>query len=492
VSLYKNILKHSSRYSISVVATKIASILLLPVYTRYLTPADYGVMELLDLATSVVTVLVGIHLSDAFLYFYSAAKDDETRDRTLTTAFLGAAGMACVFAFPVLFLAPRLSLLVLQTNRYGYFFQLTFFSLIFLFPQEVATGYLRFKNESGLLVKLQVCRLCLAISLNVILLAYFRLGIAAMLYSQLAGNLFMASCAGYAGLRRVKWQWDYRIFMQLFRYALPIGFSGIAVMVVNFGDRFFLQRNVTVAEVGLYSLAYKIGMLVGHLQGIFCTYWMSQMFIIMKRPDGNRIFGRVTTYYVLVLSAGAMALSVFAYPVLRLLAAPSYIEAAHYVPLVAIAYLIKAWGDQVRSLVFVEKRPGIDMRISYVGSAVCLAGYFLLIPRFKLYGALAATLISFVVMGIHSYVEVRRIRPLPLESGRLGMIAAALAGAVGIASLAHQRNLVLRSAVGIGSSIAFIAILAAFRFFHAHEINSLRGLLDPLRRLDSKSAEVAG
>jgi O-antigen/teichoic acid export membrane protein len=267
---------------------------------------------------------------------------------------------------------------------------------------------------------------------------------------------------------------------------LPIGISGIAVMVTNFGDRFFLQRNVTVAEIGLYSIAYKIGMLIGHLQAIFCTYWMSQMFLVMKQPDADRIFGRVTTYYALVLSTGAMFLCVFAYPLLRVLAAPSYIVAARYIPLVAIAYLIKAMGDHVRSLVFVEKRPVIDMRITYTGSAVCLAGYIWLIPRYKLYGALAATLIAFVVMAVHSFWEVRRLRPVVLEWKRLRIIAGGLVLSIAIASSVQQENLLVRFGVGIASSIVFIAVLTRGKIFHQHELDSLLDLVKPLGRLKAR------
>jgi O-antigen/teichoic acid export membrane protein len=487
LSVYKNILKHSSVYAIAVVFSRMLSILLLPVYTRYLTPADYGVLELLDLTTAAVSILIGVHISDAFLFFYSAAETQENRDRILSTAFLGAAGLAVVIVVPVCFLAPRLSEFVLQSSRYGFLFQLTFLNLVFVFPQEVATGYIRFQNRSGLLVKLQIVRLCLSLVVNVVLLAYFHLGVAAMLYGYLAGNIFVVSSAGYLALRGIQWTWDYREFGQLFRYALPIGFSGIAVMVVNFGDRFVLQRNVTVAEIGLYSLAYKMGMLVAQLQAIFFTYWASQMYVVLKERDSNRIFGRVTTYYTLVLAAGAMALSVFAYPIVRVLAAPGYIEAARFVPLVALAYLIKAWGDQVRTLVFVEKRPGLDMQITYVGAAVCLAGYLLLIPRFKLYGALAATLIAFTVMAIHSVLRVRRLRTLTIEWARLGTIAAAFSVAVALASLARQPNVFVRLAVGTGATIAFLGVLAAMKFFHAHEIDSLRQLLSALGRSDRNS-----
>ena len=77
MKLYKHILQHSGIYTISVVFSKLVSILMLPLYTRYLTPADYGIMELVELVSYVFTVLIGIHFADAVFYFYSAAEDDD-------------------------------------------------------------------------------------------------------------------------------------------------------------------------------------------------------------------------------------------------------------------------------------------------------------------------------------------------------------------------------------------------------------------------------
>ena len=63
---------------------------LLPIYTRYLSPADYGVLELLDLTSFVLGSLLGGRLGDALCFFYAEAATPESRDTVVTTAFLSA------------------------------------------------------------------------------------------------------------------------------------------------------------------------------------------------------------------------------------------------------------------------------------------------------------------------------------------------------------------------------------------------------------------
>src|SRR5689334_14009819 len=119
----RSIVKHSFAYSVSVVLSKVASVLLTPIYTRYLSPADYGVIELLDLTTFAVSLLAGYYLADAFLYQYSNAPEAD-RERVLSTAFFGAMGVGLAVFLGIWVSAPLVSELVFGTNRYAFYFQL--------------------------------------------------------------------------------------------------------------------------------------------------------------------------------------------------------------------------------------------------------------------------------------------------------------------------------------------------------------------------------
>jgi O-antigen/teichoic acid export membrane protein len=447
---------------------------LLPFYTRYLTPADYGIMELLDLTASVVAMLVGLHMGDAFLYYYSAAATEEAKERVLTTAFVGSAVAAGILAVPVVVLAPKLSALAFQTEAYAFYLQLTFFGLIFLFPMEVLLAYLRLYNRSGPLLRVYVIRFVISVAVNVVLLAGFGLGVASMLWSVIAGNVFLLVSMGYMALPRRRWSWDGALFGRIFRYALPLGFSGLAMLSINFGDRFFLQRTVTVADIGIYALAYKIGMLVGQLQTVFNMSWTSQMFVVLRQPDGDRTYARIATYYFLCLAVAATLVAAFAYPLLWLLAAPAYIEAARFVPWVAIAYVVKPAGEFLRSVILVEKKPGIDTRISYIGAGVGFVGYIVWIPRYRLYGALAATIVAFGVMAVISLWEAQRIRSVRFEWRRWVLIGLAMSSALAVTRLGGGGGIASRTVFGVAGLIAFMAVLAFSGFFTRGELKAFR------------------
>src|SRR5262249_16136728 len=91
--LYREILAHASVYALGLVLARVTSILLLPVYTRYLTPTDYGVIALLDLIGALLGQVTASGQVTAAGRYHFAREDERYRDTlwwtTLTQVCVG-------------------------------------------------------------------------------------------------------------------------------------------------------------------------------------------------------------------------------------------------------------------------------------------------------------------------------------------------------------------------------------------------------------------
>src|SRR5437764_539797 len=67
-------------YQVADVVSKFIAVLLLPVYTRYINPSGYGVVELLANGVIFVSILVRFGMIEAFLRFYFTDADQARRD----------------------------------------------------------------------------------------------------------------------------------------------------------------------------------------------------------------------------------------------------------------------------------------------------------------------------------------------------------------------------------------------------------------------------
>jgi O-antigen/teichoic acid export membrane protein len=491
VVTYRNILRHSVTYSIPIVLAKMCSFFLLPVYTRCLTPADYGVLELLDLTSFVLSSLIGARLVDALFYFHADAQTPQTRNKIVTTAFLtaiflGAAGAALGLSF-----STNLSAAVFGTREYAPYFRLLFANFVLIFPQEIGLGYLRVLNRSTLFISFQIVRMILAIGLNLVLLLRFSLGIRALLWSSLGTSIVMAVMLAVVVFSKMKLGFSWSVCRGMVRYAIPASLSGLGMLLIHYGDRFFLERSATLTDVGLYSVAYKMGMLVSYVQVPFDAYWNSQMYGVVRSEGGERVYIRVCTYFTLMLTGVALTISVFSRPALALLTASEYHAAAVYIPAIAAAYVLRGLGDQFRNVFFLENRTGRDAKVGVVGVIVCLLGYFFLIPRFKAWGAIAATGGAFLVMTVFSYRQAQQTRQFGYEIKRLAKIGVSAGTSGLVCFLIPSRGITVDCLVGLGCLGLFVALLLLLKFPDHEETDKLQTLRSAIgRRLRAATALV--
>jgi O-antigen/teichoic acid export membrane protein len=484
-SIYKQILKGTGTYSIALMGSRMASFLLLPVYTRFLTPADYGVLELLELTTFIFIALVGMRIGDALFYYYAGASTAEAKEKAICTVLLGAALMGVAGGIIGWSGASLLSRLVFQTERYTPGFRLVFTTFAFSVPVEAGFCYLRALNRSSAYVAASLARLGLGIVCNVLLLS-LGLGMYAMLWSSLIVTAILAVYLGTTALAgmSIPARFDRGLLKQFLRYSAPLGGSALGMFVINYGDRFFLARYCPLSDLGIYSLAYKFGMLITYIQTPFDVYWRSQMFTIVQEPNGETIYVRVATYLTLGLTFVTLLLTLFIDPALRVTVPPAFQAAAQYVPWIAAAYLIRTIGAHFRCVFLLEGTTGKEFQATTAGAVACLAGYAILIPTFKLWGAVASTLLGFGTMFVIGLWQAQKLRRFAFEYRRmiLEVLVAAVIGAT--FSFIRPANPWMALSLALLGVACYPLVLWISGFAYPDEITDIRAIFGvPLKRV---------
>lgn len=469
-------LQSTAIYSIAVIAGRLSSFLLMPIYTRFLTLSDWGVLELLELTLYVFGTMVGMRLGDALLYHISKSEGDPAKSKAiLGTAFLGALGLSGVFALIGHFSSPWLSELVFGTSAYTLHFRLMFYAFLFALPQEVGLSYMRAKDRTNHYLYASLLRLVCSAVCNLTLVVGYRAGALGMLWGGLATAVLMAAGFAWYCFREAKPGLDKDILKSLLRYGAPLGAGGLGFLVIHYGDRFFLKQ-YGLESVGLYSFGYKIGMLVTYLQTPFDIYWRAQMFQIIKRPDGEKIYVRVCTYLTFILATVVVFFAALTDPLLHLLVGESFAAAAPFVPWVAAAYMVRTIGSHFRSVFLLEGKTVKETGVVWFGALVCLAGYYLLIPRYRIWGAVAATGMAFTIMLVAGFMQAQSVRKFDFEYRRLGLIAM-LGGGAWVAAVAYQPAAIWAKLLwGLAVLVLYGCGLALSGFFERDEVDRAKSL----------------
>lgn len=464
-------------YALFTIVNRSASLLLLPIYTRLLSREEYGILDLLDTVYSVVSVLVGMRLSQSLFYYYHTARDEAERARYVTTALVGAVVLGAVAASVGYVLASPISLLVFSKTDYAPLVRISFLNLATAFPAELGFGYLRVRNRSRLFAGASLIRLASNVVMNVVFLAVFGLGPAALLLSSVLNSAALAVCFAYIIFSENRVSLDWGTFRRLAFYSLPLAISAVGEMVLNFGDRAFLRKAVSLADLGLYSLAYKLGTMTHHCAAPFFIYWDAQMVRIVQRLHGSYIYARVATYFLLALTIIVLLLTVFAHPLLTIAAAPKFRGAAAYVPGIALAYLFRGMATFCSGAFLLEKRTTLVARNTWSGAIACLLANAVLVPRYGLWGAVASLLVGFGVMAGSALWRGQQVRRFSFEFGRWAKIVACGGAAALPALVLHPAGFGLQVGLGLACLGLFAGLLAASGFATLGERQAAAALL---------------
>jgi len=448
--------------------SRAASFFLLPLYTRYLTPADYGVLEIIDFTMFMLAAVIGVSIAgDALFYFHARLEDNLARRRAVQSVLMAAIGISVTGCALIQILAPQLSYWFFRTEAYVPALRIAAAAFLFSPPSDAFLCYLRAVEKTTAFMTFSLLRLAGSITFNVVLLVVFHMGLYAMLVSNLVVSALV--CAGLAiySLRSMKgWAGvDMQILRKVVHYSAPIGVSSIAMLLVHYGDRFFLSRYCTLAQIGVYALAYKLGMALNYLNSPFQMFWRSQVYSIVEHQDGDRVFVRVFMYLEILFVTIAFALSLFATPVVRLLSSEGFWGAAAYVPFLVSAYAFSALEYQMQSALLVAAKTRKIMISTLAGVAVCVTGYVLTIPRFGVWGAVVSTCLAFTTMFAATFYMAQRQRHLPFSYLKIAILPLCAAVIVVLRTLIEPAGGTTGMAISALAFATLPAVILALPFY---------------------------
>jgi O-antigen/teichoic acid export membrane protein len=442
--------RHTLVYGVGILAGKFVSFIMLPFYTRYLIPADYGVMQLIDMTLDIVGIFAGAQIASGVFRFYHKAQNGEDRLSVLSTASVLLIVSFGVFATATGVASVSVSRLVLGSAAYASLVRLAAASFGVQALVGVPLALLRLEERSVWYTVVTTSKLLLQLTLNILFLAVFGLGVKGIFISTLVANVTMALVVGTPFFVRTSLRYSRRWARALLRYGVPLAATQIATFVVTYGDRYFLRVASNVTEVGLYSLAYQFGFILSALGfGPFAMMWEPMRFEFAMRPDRDELYARAFVYMNLLLLTVALGIGLFVGDFIHVMTAPSYFRAETLVPILLIAYVLQSWAQFHETGVLIRGRTEFITLINWLSAGAALLGYVLLIPRWHGLGAAIATVAAFAVRQVATQIASQHLVPIRYQWRPVWRLVAAATAVYGVSLLIPRlpiwESIVLRS-----------------------------------------------
>ncbi|HZJ28465.1 MAG TPA: lipopolysaccharide biosynthesis protein [Solirubrobacterales bacterium] len=473
-------------YTAASILSKLIAVALLPLYTRYLTPADYGAAEVLFSAVVAASIVFRLGVIEAVLRFYYKAGEDP--DRVISTSFAAlfwAGAVACALVFPF---AGPLSEALLDRPDAG-LVRVAVGGLWVLTMTEYMLTLFRLDERARAYFTVTIASVLATIALTVVLVVGAEMGALGVLVgSYVTGGVIVCGLIVYQW-RRLSLLVDRALLRRELRFGLPTMPAELSLYSLNFIDRIVIVRFVGLAEAGLYSLAVKFSQTVNVLVRGFQLAWPPLAYSVVDDDEARRFYALVVTWFTAVCTFVVVAIWLLARWVVRALAAPEYFAAYEAIGLISAGVTLYALYMVLLVILGRTGRTEFNFPATLAATVVNLALNLLLVPSMGMVGAGLALVISYVVVLVLMYVFTQRLFPVPYEWGRLARVVIIAALVIGVGDLVAPTEGVAGLAARLLFCCAYPALLLASGFFTPAEREGLL-LLGRPRELIARAAAL--
>lgn len=471
----KSLGRNSLIYGLGSIVQRLLMVVLLPVYTRCLTPDDYGVLAILNATGNFVRPLAWLGMGQALLWAVSYREADERDCFSSALCFLVVQG--ALLAGILLVAAEPLTRLIFEGHAHAGLLRLVALTIFAESFEVLLVSYARIHERAWLFARVMAVRFVVLAGASVFALLALDRGIGGLLEAALGTSLLFAGASLWIMRGVIAIRVNGAVLRQMLRFSLPLVPAQALSMVLVYADRYFIQRYRGEAEVGLYALGYSLALVLNLVVQAVHLAWVPQMYKISKREDAGLQFRRLFNYYTIALAAGALLLSAFSPEALALLATPAYGAAASVVAPIAGSYVLIGLGLMANVGINTENKTFLATALVAVTAPVNLVLNAVLIPRWGMMGAAWATLLSYALQTSLLIAINQRIRPIPYDYARIaGILALAAALFLLCGLVPFPRGGIAHAAAKAAVVSVFPLALWAFRLIPRAERDAVRAL----------------
>jgi O-antigen/teichoic acid export membrane protein len=466
-------------YGLGDAATAAIGFLLLPIYVRYLSPDDYGVIALL------LTVEIGMKIvfrwgTDAsFMRLYYDCRTDEDRQRLASTLFFPLLAVNGTVLLAALGAAPWLSVQLFGAARHVMALRIvlisTFIGCFYFLPFHI----LRITGRSKTFIALTFSGQAATLGLKLLLVVGFGMGVTGVVAADLVVAIGLTAVLLPFYARLIRPVFSPPLLREALRLGLPRLPHGVAHQVTAVFDRYLLSRFVTLGEVGIYSIGASFALGLKLFLSAFENAWAPFYFSTMQEGDAKETLSRMTTYAWAILVLLASGLTAVATDAVRLMTTPEFHGAARIIPWIAAGVLFQGVYLLTSIGLNITKRTEYYPLATSAAAATSVVANLLLIPRYGVMGAAWSSTLSYAVLAAAAMGFSQRVYPMRYEWSRVGLVIVAGAATAIAArtlvpeSLAALPGLLLR---GTLVALGYPLLLLAAGFFRPGERERLHAL----------------
>ena len=403
MSKTRDLVKNTLIIAIGKISTQFLSLLLLPLYTIYLSTADYGAVDLITTYVILAVPLLTIQSEMAVFRFLIDARSDNVQAKRIVTNTLQIAVVGALFAIALYLLVSIFINIPFGLLALG----MVIASIFSGFFMQIARGF-------GDNVKFAIAGIVaglIGISANILFIVGLNMGASGVLLAGIIANLAVITYL-FVSLKLYRFVGigvsDWQLKKSLLSYSAPLVPNGVSWWVINAADRTLITIILGVASNGIYAIAYKFPSIFNSLFSFFGMSWTESASMHINSNDRDKFFSETMNMSLRVFGSLGLAIIVVIPFIFTLLINETFAEAANYIPILIVGSFFNSIVGLYSALYIAKKMTKQVMNTSLVAAGVSILLTLLLINWIGLFAPAVAMVFAFLSMAIFRHYDINK------------------------------------------------------------------------------------
>ena len=454
---YRNLLKDTVIFGLGNIGSKLIVFFLVPFYTYYLSPDEYGISDLVFTVSQLAIPFLSLVIFDAVIRF-ALSRKERPQDVLLIGLYVWAIGSVIAFLLTPLF------------GLYHTISEWKWYITVYISANilvSVELNYLKAINKNiqySIICVLQTLSLAL---MNILLVAHVRLGIKGYLISYIVSNVFAAALTFFAGryLKEIsKAKYDKKLAKEMITYSSPLILNNLSWWVIQSSDKLMLESMISSTALGLYTVASRIPSLITVFITIFQQAWGISSIKEMDSSNDRHFYSNVFNYLSFTAFLGGISLCTIIKPFMDLyIRSLEYGDVWRYVPLLLASAVFSAIAAYCGSMYGALKKSMNNMLTTLVAAIVNIFVNYITILYAGIWGAMIGTVTAYALLAFVRLYDLKKYIAFDIDWNRL---------TINSILLLIQSIVVSSVSVAIGIIVSII-VLIAFMLINHNELKSL-------------------
>ena len=450
----RSVLRGSSIFAVGQVLTRATGFFLIPIYTRFLTPEDYGIIGILGVVVVLTTSVLSLGASQSQMRYYHEYEEDRRKvGELLFSINVLLFGFAIVVCGALTALGKPLFQHLIDNPAITFvpYVVIAIWMSFFTVVSQLISYYYVTTKQFAFCAVLQFVQFILTAGFIILFVVFMKQGALGSIKGGLIGLAVFSAVFYWPYARSFVRHLNTDHVRKVLRMGLPIMVHATAAAAMVSLDKLILNKYLSLSSVGIYTLGYKFGLVMSIVVMSINRAWTPNYYELMKQQELDRAREIRRMFCVWITAIGALCIGVGAWSreVVELLTTEEYFSAATVIPPILLGFFFQGVYFFMSGPIFYFKKTYLLPFMTVAAALLNVGLNIILIPKLDIMGAAITTAVSFLFLALAAYFLGRRYFDPHFEWIRLSLLMLVISVA-SIASIWGEPGLVFKICMVVG------------------------------------------